>query len=311
MIPRDLDWLSAVVAYQPESWDPDFFAGYPLPEDYPSPAETGPPVPREALELVPNARALEERDHSLAENQPDRPVTSLEEALRHFRVLDRHYQPGTLFWDRVFLTGRTRSALDIYYRVVRECLAWEAEYGFLFYLVYATDEVRDYVIEGEVYRAGNFELSLPWSVVQSGTAPRVLRNFGRELDTDAVHPDDVPSSVPGVLRLGIHGAPSSNPWLLDRTHDFLADMASRWGWYVALDFGANDLYAFFAACVDREKVSVDMSRLHPLAVTQREMTILSRVVDENQDEGERPVELLEQLELALETEISAPLCWEE
>lgn len=311
VFPGDLDWLCAVIEKDPEAWDPGSVDTELTVREHLHFGYAWPPVSREALDLVPNVAYLEERDLQLAETHPDLPASSLAEALRHFRVLDKFHDPETLFGGTVFFGERTESALRLYHEACEENLEPETEWSFLFRLIYRRQGVREYVIGGDAYRLGDWTLSIPWSVVASGVVPEALRAFGRHLEPDGLNLTGDPRSEPGALELDIHDCPTSNPWLLSQTHRFLLGITSKWGWFTALDTKQVDPLVFYATCVDHAQLPEDEYEKHPLQLTLEEMDRMSRILERIEEQGERPAELAELFEEALGEDRDFPYLWPE
>lgn len=304
--PSDLDWSSAVVEIDPDAWDTEYVDCGLEVHAYLSLGYSWPPMPRETLDLVPNVDFLEVRDRELAEYHPGTAVTGLAEALRHFRILDKYHDPVTLLGGEVFFGPRTQSALDIYYAACEEGLPGDAKAAFLFPLIYTSREVREYILEGNTYKLGNWQLSLPWAVVESGIVPPALKAFGRQLENDGLGISEHSRTVPGTRELFIHDCPTSNPWLLPQTREFLTGITGEWGWYTALDSKRTDPYIFYATCVDHQRVHPDGYRMHPLRLTLDELDRLARLLERLEEQGERPDELTELFDKALVEEEEFP-----
>lgn len=305
-LPRDLDSLRAVIEADPNAWDWRYVDLWNSTDAYPDFEENWPLVPRTALNKVANVDFLEARDREFAEQHPAVPVADLMEALRHFRILDKFHSPDDLFWDQVFNTARTQSALDIFYEACEADLETLTDEHFLRTLIYRKED-QEFLIEGNTYLIGYWRLSLPWSVVNSGIVPPALRHFGKLLDHDSLHPGADNAYRRNSLELDIHGCPTSNPWLLTQTHEFLMGIADKWGWYTALDTQFADLYAFYAACVDPTRVDGAGYQRSPLelaaAQTARLGLSLRRLHD---DKDERPEKLAQRFEDALSEEMEVP-----
>lgn len=304
--PNDLDWLCAAVTADPDSWDPDFVDTDLDVHEYFSIGYDWPPVSRRILDLIPNVKILENRDRESAESHSEVPVATLAEALRHFRVLDVFHNPDTLLGSQAFFSERTNSALELYHAACRENLPLEADAAFLFPLIYSSRETGEYVLEGNIYKLGSWQLSLPWAVVESGIVPPALKVFGRQLENDGLGISDFTRTARGTLELFIHDCPTSNPWLLPQTREFLAGITGKWGWYTALDAKRTDPYIFYATCVEHQRVHPDGYRLHPLRLTLDELDRLGRLLERFEEQGERPDELAEVFDKALTEEEEFP-----
>ncbi|MGP6174168.1 hypothetical protein [Corynebacterium sp. A21] len=303
--PRDLDAVRAIVEADPEIWAEENEAQWATTHEYLELEENWLPMPPGILEKLPNAEFLETRDHELAKEHPQVPVADILEALRHFRILDKFYTPDTLFWDQVFHTERTLSALRIFQEARGSYLDVYSDEHFLTKLIYR-NEVGEYLIEGNVYQLGYWQLSLPWSVIATGVVPAGLCSFGEQLNHDAIHPKSYNSYRRGSLELKIHDCPTSNPWLLPQTHHFLLQMADKWGWYIALDEKHADLYAFYATCVDPARVNDEGYQRHPLDLAAAETSRLGLSLQRLHEQHDRPEELARKFEEALNEELEFP-----
>lgn len=303
--PQDLDALRAVVEKAPEAWLMDYFEPWASTHEFWEESQTWPPVPLDALERLPNVAFLAERDRRFAEEHPDLPVTDILEALRYFRVLAKFHAPDTLFWEQVFHTGRTLSALNLYHAAAGRQLHLGSGMYFLLDLIYR-NRIRDYTIEGNTYRIGYWTLSLPWPVVASGIVPECLQLFGQVLNRDAINPGEDNLHRLGALELRIHDCPSSNPWLLPQTREFLLGIADKWGWYTALDEKHTDPYTFYATCVDPARIDELGFQQHPLELAASETSRMGISLQRIHDLGERVGEIAQLFEEAIHREMEFP-----
>lgn len=305
--PQDLDALRAVVKADESAWQGERTEPWASTHDFWEKNETWPPISREALNKLPNVELLEDRDRRFTEKHPEVPVADILEALRHFRILDKFHSPDTLFWDQVFHTPRTWSALNIYQEAGRRFLDFEAERYFLRDLIYRR-EVGDYLIEGNTYGLGNWQLSLPWSVVTSGIVPEGLIRFGQLLNQDSINPQEHNSYRFGSLELKIHDCPSSNPWLLPQTREFLLGIADKWGWYTALDEKYVDLYTFYATCVEPARIDAEGFHKHPLELAATETARMGIGLQRLHDLGDERIEnIARKFEEAIYREMEFPM----
>lgn len=303
--PQDLDALRAVVTEAPEAGTMDRTHPWDSTHEFWEETRSWPPVPLSALAKLPNVELLEERDRRFAEEHPDLPVNDILEALRHFRILAKFHAPDTLFWEQVFHTERTLSALNLHHAGTSQDLVPGSGIYFLPDLI-DRSRIGEYTIEGNTYRLGYWTLSLPWPVVASGIVPECLRRFGQLLNRDAIDPGEGYHHLTGSLELRIHDCPSSNPWLLPQTREFLLGMADKWGWYTSLDERHTDLYAFYATCVDPARIDELGFRKHPLELAASETARMGISLQRIHDMGDRTGEIAQRFEEAIYREMEFP-----
>lgn len=304
--PKDLDGLRAVMEADRWAWHLGDDDSWESTHEFWEIRSAWPPVSREALNKIPNAEFLAARDREFAEEHPDVPVNDILEALRHFRVLDRFHQPDTLFWDQVFHTRRTWSALELFTEFCDSAVSDVLELHFLNDLIYRS-EIGEYLIEGNAYGLGNWQLSIPWSVIMSGVVPEGLIRFGRHLNSDSIYPNKYNNFRRGSLELKIHDCPSSNPWLLPQTRAFLLDIADKWGWYTALDEKYVNPYVFYATCVDPIRIDEAGFQKQPLELAAAETARMGiNLLRLHEDGEERVTSIARTFEEAIYREMEFP-----